>query len=219
MWRPVILVWTDVSEERSSETSVHTRFTLRHIPEDDTLHNHRCENLKSYLIIPVFFFRIFIYNQNIALQISYRALHLTKLHDLRLKTSIAKKLPLTSVIINLLRSLKFALFWRLSTILVVEQGCRVSWPARAIINCKCGDTYFSASVHTEDRLHWRIMRNFSEDDAPIKYLQKVLASCSWIQPLRGTDVCSVRVQYKSRRHVMSTPSQSQSVLPFSELEW
>jgi hypothetical protein len=22
--------------------------TLRHIPEDDTLHNHRCKNLKSY---------------------------------------------------------------------------------------------------------------------------------------------------------------------------
>jgi hypothetical protein len=23
--------------------------TRRHIPEDDTLHNHRCENLKSYM--------------------------------------------------------------------------------------------------------------------------------------------------------------------------
>jgi hypothetical protein len=33
----------------SSETSVETqRTTRRHIPEDDTLHNHRCENLKSY---------------------------------------------------------------------------------------------------------------------------------------------------------------------------
>jgi hypothetical protein len=33
----------------SSETSVVTqRTTWRHIPEDDTLHNHRCENLKSY---------------------------------------------------------------------------------------------------------------------------------------------------------------------------
>jgi hypothetical protein len=33
----------------SSETSVATqRTTRRHIPEDDTLHNHRCENLKSY---------------------------------------------------------------------------------------------------------------------------------------------------------------------------
>jgi hypothetical protein len=32
-----------------SETSVETRRTTRrHIPEDDTLHNHRCENLKSY---------------------------------------------------------------------------------------------------------------------------------------------------------------------------
>jgi hypothetical protein len=33
----------------SSETSVETeRTTRRHIPEDDTLQNHRCENLKSY---------------------------------------------------------------------------------------------------------------------------------------------------------------------------
>jgi hypothetical protein len=33
----------------SSETSGATqRTTRRHIPEDDTLHNHRCENLKSY---------------------------------------------------------------------------------------------------------------------------------------------------------------------------
>jgi hypothetical protein len=31
-----------------SETSVETqRTTRRHIPEDDTLHNYRCENLKS----------------------------------------------------------------------------------------------------------------------------------------------------------------------------
>jgi hypothetical protein len=29
----------------------HYRATTRHhIPEDDTLHNHRCENLKSYII-------------------------------------------------------------------------------------------------------------------------------------------------------------------------
>jgi hypothetical protein len=35
---------------RSSETSGATqRTTRRHIPEDDTLHNHRCENLKSYI--------------------------------------------------------------------------------------------------------------------------------------------------------------------------
>jgi hypothetical protein len=33
----------------SSEPSVETqRTTRRHIPEDDTLHNHRCEKLKSY---------------------------------------------------------------------------------------------------------------------------------------------------------------------------
>jgi hypothetical protein len=34
---------------RYFETSVHTRSTQRHIPEDGFLHSHRCENLKSYL--------------------------------------------------------------------------------------------------------------------------------------------------------------------------
>jgi hypothetical protein len=33
----------------SSETTVDTqRTTRRYIPEDGTLHNHRCENLRSY---------------------------------------------------------------------------------------------------------------------------------------------------------------------------
>jgi hypothetical protein len=37
---------------RSSETSGTTqRTTRRHIPEEDTLQNHRCENLKSYEFI------------------------------------------------------------------------------------------------------------------------------------------------------------------------
>jgi hypothetical protein len=31
----------------SSETSVHTRSTRRHIPEDGILHSQRCENFKS----------------------------------------------------------------------------------------------------------------------------------------------------------------------------
>jgi hypothetical protein len=35
---------------RSSETSVHTRYTLRYITENDILHSHRCENLKFYTI-------------------------------------------------------------------------------------------------------------------------------------------------------------------------
>jgi hypothetical protein len=36
----------------SSETSVATQQTTRrHIPEDDTLHNHRFENLKSFLVL------------------------------------------------------------------------------------------------------------------------------------------------------------------------
>jgi hypothetical protein len=32
----------------SSETSVHTRYTRRHAPEDGILHSYRRENLKSY---------------------------------------------------------------------------------------------------------------------------------------------------------------------------
>jgi hypothetical protein len=36
---------------RSSETSVLTRTTRRHIPEDDILHHHRCKNVKSYIAL------------------------------------------------------------------------------------------------------------------------------------------------------------------------
>jgi hypothetical protein len=39
----------------SSETSVATQQTTwRQIPEDDTLHNHRCENLKSFRIYLIY---------------------------------------------------------------------------------------------------------------------------------------------------------------------
>jgi hypothetical protein len=45
----------------SSETSVDTqRTTRRNIPEDDTLQNHRCENIKSYTIY--LFIYILIYD-------------------------------------------------------------------------------------------------------------------------------------------------------------
>jgi hypothetical protein len=41
----------------SSETSVLTqRTTRRHIPEDNTLPNHWCENLKPYTILSLFIF-------------------------------------------------------------------------------------------------------------------------------------------------------------------
>jgi hypothetical protein len=35
----------------SSETSVHTRSTRRHNPDDGILHSHRRENLKSYMLL------------------------------------------------------------------------------------------------------------------------------------------------------------------------
>jgi hypothetical protein len=45
------LLWCLMMEAiHSFETSVLTRVTLRHIPEDGILHHHRCENLKSYII-------------------------------------------------------------------------------------------------------------------------------------------------------------------------
>jgi hypothetical protein len=34
----------------SSETSLEFQWTAHYIPEDSTLHNHRCENLKSYIL-------------------------------------------------------------------------------------------------------------------------------------------------------------------------
>jgi hypothetical protein len=45
--------WTlKMEATRSSETSVGSqRTTRRYIPEDDTLHNHRCDNLKSFIHI------------------------------------------------------------------------------------------------------------------------------------------------------------------------
>jgi hypothetical protein len=40
---------------RSSETSVDFQMTTqRYIPEDRTLHNHRCEKLKSYTVHDMF---------------------------------------------------------------------------------------------------------------------------------------------------------------------
>jgi hypothetical protein len=65
MLRRVTLVSTDESDERiasiivtrmlevigSSETPDLTRPTRRNIPEDDVLHSHRRENLKSYIAL------------------------------------------------------------------------------------------------------------------------------------------------------------------------
>jgi hypothetical protein len=46
---------------RSSETSVLTRATWRNIPEDATLHSHRRENLKHYILITMFINKWFWY--------------------------------------------------------------------------------------------------------------------------------------------------------------
>jgi hypothetical protein len=49
MWLQVADFSTLKMEEiRSSETSVHTRSTWGHIPEDSILYYHRRENFKSY---------------------------------------------------------------------------------------------------------------------------------------------------------------------------
>jgi hypothetical protein len=44
---------------RSSETSVNTRPTQRHIPEDGILYSHRCESLRSYMLTSCFINPIF----------------------------------------------------------------------------------------------------------------------------------------------------------------
>jgi hypothetical protein len=43
--------WQQMEAICSFETSVNTRSTRRHIPEDGILHSHRCENLKSYKLL------------------------------------------------------------------------------------------------------------------------------------------------------------------------
>jgi hypothetical protein len=48
-WTPVLIASLKMEAICSSKTSVDfQRTTWRYIPEDSTLHNHPCENLKSY---------------------------------------------------------------------------------------------------------------------------------------------------------------------------
>jgi hypothetical protein len=46
-----ILVTLMMEALSSSETSVLTRVTWRHIPEDGIIHRHRRENIKSYIAL------------------------------------------------------------------------------------------------------------------------------------------------------------------------
>jgi hypothetical protein len=47
----LILVTVMMEALRSSDTSILTRATRRHIPEDNILHSHSRENLKSYIAL------------------------------------------------------------------------------------------------------------------------------------------------------------------------
>jgi hypothetical protein len=49
--RRAILVTLMMEAIRSSETSVLRRTTRRNVPEDDIVHSHRRENLKSYIAL------------------------------------------------------------------------------------------------------------------------------------------------------------------------
>jgi hypothetical protein len=50
-----VILFTVIMEAlRSSEMSVLTGATRRHIPEDGILHSHRSENLKSYITLTGF---------------------------------------------------------------------------------------------------------------------------------------------------------------------
>jgi hypothetical protein len=62
----------------SSETSVDLQRTARrYVPEDGTLHRHRCENLKSYMILSseffseIFYLFIFVVDESVR-NLSYR---------------------------------------------------------------------------------------------------------------------------------------------------
>jgi hypothetical protein len=50
----LILLTLMMDAVRSSEMSVLTRATWRHIPEDSILHSHRCDNLKSYIVLNIY---------------------------------------------------------------------------------------------------------------------------------------------------------------------
>jgi hypothetical protein len=56
IYRDVTLILSILMVEaiHSTETSVRTRATLRHIPEDGILHSRFCENLISFMLMLTF---------------------------------------------------------------------------------------------------------------------------------------------------------------------
>jgi hypothetical protein len=63
---------------RSSETSINPGSTPRHIPEDDILHSHRCENLKSYIEMSFSLKLVFL----VCLYVVFKLLGLLKLPNM-----------------------------------------------------------------------------------------------------------------------------------------
>jgi hypothetical protein len=54
VFEKISVLWDEMSYSQSSEVSVNfQRTTGRYISEDTTLHRHRCENLKSYIIFVI----------------------------------------------------------------------------------------------------------------------------------------------------------------------
>jgi hypothetical protein len=92
---------------RTSETSVHTRSTLRYIPEHDILHSDRRENLESYKLVSFHMMRLTdFWRQSFKLHASllYSKNFKVNLVDIEPRTSLlfVQKLPLVITVFILI---------------------------------------------------------------------------------------------------------------------